>query len=414
MADNINTKNLSALLSKPEEWNDWDHEFLLQAESYGLSAHINHRENLLPRPQKPDIRLRKYTKTVAAARGATSQTIGGSADEIDEAEVIQEKRNGQWLLSDLTDAGLKTYNLDLQGYKQLEPDYKEEQSAVQKLRKWIMQTVAPPYKSTCCNAGEPLWKWHNNLQKRCGQSKADELLETRTAYKNSLKPPRNPRDALMWVDKWETAMAKATQQGVAETKQTIAWVPDLLQALQGIMPIWATTFRQTREQEIADGSITFRSVGNLIRKELQALSSQNKTARASKGAWVTTYDGLKGHDSDEDAQSVDEKKPRRKGLKESRGSNAGQKRSRSRAEGSTDMCAVCDRPHALANCYYVFPEKAWSGFRKSRVTEEKVQEALANNADLQAQVRALKGPRSKSKSRTPKPTKEEVVEEVED
>jgi hypothetical protein len=134
--------------------------------------------------------------------------------------------------------------------------------------------------------------------------------------------------------------------------------------------MWTTTFRQTREQEIANGSLTFRSVGNLLRKEFQALASQNKPARVTKGAWAATY--------------------------------------------ATDLCEACARPHALANCYYVFPEKAFEGFRKNKKTEEKVRLALGNDADPQAQVRALRGPRSKSKSRTPRPTKEEAVEEVED
>ncbi|KAI7772856.1 hypothetical protein LA080_006569, partial [Diaporthe eres] len=128
------------------------------------------------------------------ARGAISQTIGGSDDDAEEAEIIQEKRQGQWQLSDLTDAGLKLYNLDLQGYKQLEPEYKEEQAAVQKLKKWVMQTVNPTYKLTCCIPGEPLWEWHENLRQRCGQSRSDDLLETRNAYKNALKPPRNLKD----------------------------------------------------------------------------------------------------------------------------------------------------------------------------------------------------------------------------
>jgi hypothetical protein len=109
----------------------------------------------------------------------------------------------------------------VQGYKQFEPEYTKEQNAVQKLQKWVMQTVAPAYKSTCCVPGEQLWKWHDNLQKRCGQSKADELLETRSAYKNSLKPPRNLKDASNWVDKWETAMAKISFSKTTQNKLAI-------------------------------------------------------------------------------------------------------------------------------------------------------------------------------------------------
>lgn len=198
--------------------------------------------------------------------------------------MIQEKRQGQWLLSDLTEAGLKTYNLDLQGYKSEEPEYTKERTAVQKLRKWVLQTVAPDYKSDCCLPGIPLWQWYSNLQQRCGLSRADDQSQTRVLYKKALKPPRNLKRNPAWIDKWETAMSRATQQGIAEARQRIAWVPDLLQAIQGVMPTWTTTFRQTREREVANGSLKFREVGNLLRKELQALGIQHKPAKATRGA----------------------------------------------------------------------------------------------------------------------------------
>jgi uncharacterized protein YhbP (UPF0306 family) len=71
-------------------------------------------------------------------------------------------------------------------------------------------------------------------------------------------------------------------------------------------------------------------------------------------------------------------------------------------------------PHALAQCFYIFPEKAYPGFKTREHVKRHVKEALANNANLQAQVRALKGLRSKSKSKTPCPTKEEAVKKVKD
>lgn len=60
-------KTQNAFLTKWEEWCNRDHEFNLQVEIYGLEYYIHNREEILPKPQKPDIRQRKYTKTVAAA-----------------------------------------------------------------------------------------------------------------------------------------------------------------------------------------------------------------------------------------------------------------------------------------------------------------------------------------------------------
>jgi hypothetical protein len=85
MTDYANTKGLNASLAKPADWNDWNHEFLIQADIYRLQGHVTHRRLLRQEPQMPDIRMRKYTKTVAAARGAVSQTMTDEGDELEEA-----------------------------------------------------------------------------------------------------------------------------------------------------------------------------------------------------------------------------------------------------------------------------------------------------------------------------------------
>ncbi|KAI7772911.1 hypothetical protein LA080_013431 [Diaporthe eres] len=206
--DEINKKTQNAMLTKAEEWNSWNHEFLLQAKTYRLEDHINHRVDLLPKPQKPDLRLRKYTKTSTAARSAISQTISGSDDDAEEAEIIQEKRQGQIPCSG-----------------------------------WIN--------------GKPLWQ----------------------------EPPNKG-----------------------------------LQRQDNPLP------RQTQEQKIANGSLTYRGIGNLLQKELQALGAQNKPAKTTRGAWATTYDGLKDHNSEEDAHTIEERNPNQQGVNKPHGTHTSQKR----------------------------------------------------------------------------------------
>jgi hypothetical protein len=408
MADYFNTKNLNAFLAKPQDWNDWNHEFELQVQTYGLKSQIINKTPLLPQPEMPDIRKKKYIKKPHAQRYARSQTVD---NEEEDEETIQNKENGQWMISDLTDNGVKMFNSDLNWYKQLESTYEKERLSIEKLTKWMLSTVSPAYKSHCYIAETPLWEWHQNLKARCGLSLVDEKMEIRAAYKKALKPPKNLREASSWVDKWEAIMARGLQKGLPEAKDTVAWVPDLLQAVKGILPMWAVSVRQIRRQAIADGNLTFREIGNDLRQELAALDSP-QTARASKGAFATKYDGIEDHGSEiGDAHTAEDHNPPRRGATGSRGGRGGRKRAQ---QENAEGCPACEMPHALAQCFYVFPEKAYPGFKTREHVKRRVEEALENNADLQAQVRALKGPRSKSKSRTPRPTKEEVVEEVDD
>ncbi|KAL1855882.1 hypothetical protein Daus18300_010860 [Diaporthe australafricana] len=225
MADHLNTKNHTAFLSTPADWNDWNHEFELQTDTHGLSQQIRGKKPLLPTPEMPDIRRRKYTKKPHAQRNARSQTVN---DEEEDEETIQEKANGSWMLSDLTDNGNKVFNQDLTWYKQLETVYDKERQAIEKLTKWLLQTVNPTYKSTCCQAGEPLWKWHDNLRKRCGQTPHDEMLRLHQEYKKAIRPPRSVKEAHTWVNRWEEIIAKGTQKKVSETLDTTIWFPDFI------------------------------------------------------------------------------------------------------------------------------------------------------------------------------------------
>jgi hypothetical protein len=113
-------------------------------------------------------------------------------------------------------------------------------------------------------------------------------------------------------------MARGLQKGLSDAKDTASWVPDLLQAVQGILPMWAVSFRQVQRQAIADGSLTFREVGNDLRQELATQGSQ-KPVRASKGAFAATYDGTKDHGSEiGDAHTAEAHIPPQRGATGSR------------------------------------------------------------------------------------------------
>ncbi|KAJ4406455.1 hypothetical protein N0V82_010125 [Gnomoniopsis sp. IMI 355080] len=146
MSELSSLKIYNATLAKPEDWDKWDHEFKLQVEAHNLGRHVFENRPLLRSSTMPDISKKKYTKR--ADRNARSQTLDNE-DENDDN--LQEKPNGEmWTTSDLTDAGEKLFNKDFMWYQQIEKVHATEHSSVEKLTKWILQTVSPDYKYTCC------------------------------------------------------------------------------------------------------------------------------------------------------------------------------------------------------------------------------------------------------------------------
>jgi hypothetical protein len=64
------------------------------------------------------------------------------------------------------------------------------------------------------------------------------------------------------------------------------------------------------------------------------------------------------------------------------------------------ICLACGLIHKLANCYYAFPELASSYFRPRNELAAQIKEKLANNTNLQEQLRKLKKARRSSFSKS--------------
>jgi hypothetical protein len=64
------------------------------------------------------------------------------------------------------------------------------------------------------------------------------------------------------------------------------------------------------------------------------------------------------------------------------------------------ICLAYGLIHKLANCYYAFPELASSYFRLRDELAAQVKEKLANDTDLQEQLRRLKRARRSSSSKS--------------
>jgi hypothetical protein len=64
------------------------------------------------------------------------------------------------------------------------------------------------------------------------------------------------------------------------------------------------------------------------------------------------------------------------------------------------ICLAYELIHKLANCYYAFPKLAFSYFKPRNKLAAQVKEKLANDIDLQKQLRKLKKARKSSFSKS--------------
>jgi hypothetical protein len=124
--------------------------------------------------------------------------------------------------------------LDYNYYKAKRSDYESQKINLEKLRKFVLATVNPDYVTTCCQNDDPMGLWCTKLQSRCGQTITDEKIEARNAYKNAHKPPKFLKDAITWLDRWETVMARAQTKGVTKAAASLDWAMDFFIALSPI------------------------------------------------------------------------------------------------------------------------------------------------------------------------------------
>jgi hypothetical protein len=70
---------------------------------------------------------------------------------------LQEKEDGEWMMTDHTEAGMNNFNIDLNWYKIKETTYLAEITTLGKVTQYIQATVDKDYAATFCVANEEIW-----------------------------------------------------------------------------------------------------------------------------------------------------------------------------------------------------------------------------------------------------------------
>ncbi|KAJ0127579.1 hypothetical protein HZ326_29321, partial [Fusarium oxysporum f. sp. albedinis] len=325
-------EGLTATLSKPEDFLNWEHEFLLQAHRLGLQQHLKSKTFLGDEPAIPDIRKRRYTKTATAQRTIRSHTAESQDGAPDD---IQETANGTWSISDLTDQGQKIFQQDLTFYQLQEKVFEKQKTALGTLQDWVIRTVSPSLIQTCCQSNESIYEWHRNLRARCGRTEEDETKDARNRYLTLLRtaPKTVSQAAFKWLDQWEEAMAKGRQREVPETLHNSAWAWDFFSVTTHILPSWTASYKISSKTLLQNRALSYRDVGNAFRNELQ--DAEATKGRVARGAFSASYAGEDPQDDEGDAHIIEGQYP----------SSKKGERKRQRSTEKRQECPACGLSH---------------------------------------------------------------------
>ena len=416
MPQNTERSTIEVSLTGPADWDSWDHQFKIKAVAARLWEHIDQDEPLLKKPKMPLIELYQReanARPPAASTRARPQTVeqpGESSQSGDQSQTI-EPDDDQVPTGDLTAKARATLQLDMQYYTQAEKEFREQDGAVQKLKKWVTDTVVPHYVEVACGATESLAQWYRNLKEHVGISDIRSQISAREQYKEALKPLTKSKDWSNWLSNWEKAISLAQKKKVPEALSTTAWITDFLLAVRPIAEHWTTSYRITQKKQIEKGLITFREIANDFREEIGSMrfGQKGRVPTIAKGAFGPSFAGQDNPDQDAtgDAQrnSVEVASGRR--------ARPSGKRTRLPDEDTSlsgRSCVACGLPHPVTRCYYVFPEKAPQWFVENPELRSAVESLLKSDSALQEQVRQLRTKRSRSTSAN-QLNKPKVVEE---
>ncbi|KAL8366239.1 hypothetical protein RB595_004825 [Gaeumannomyces hyphopodioides] len=375
--------------TSPEDWELWSNEFRRKARSHNVWQFIDPstRQEWPIAPVRPSYSdypkkgSRQTTRNQSHSQPSGSDTIvvPGSHDNDD-----IDLSNHPSCISEMTAEGKADYQHDWNTYIFLEKQYDKFRSSILTLTDWVLNTVSETYKLTICHEDKNLAEWYRTLEET-GKVHEHRLKgEARDRYRASVKPlTKLPRDFDAWVRQWETAMAYGIQKKVADTLDSQTWAEDLMTALRGVLENWTITFQMTNQTSINNNKLDYRLVAAALRDHIRIVNKSTPGTRVTKGAFAAKYgredDTADNHEPSPDSptQSMPNNLTGKKqGNKAYRHPQKKRKRSEPDTSFNSPTCQACSGFHELAQCFYVFPKKAPSGWRKNRVLERLVQDRL--------------------------------------
>lgn len=276
-----------------------------------------------------------------AARGSTppASTQSSDADRSSKAEL---------------QAGYKEdmveYQLDL-------PQYETQKAGLDELINWMTTSTSPHIIQSCLKSGKSLAEWYDNLQKMAPDAEMGQNFAQNVYNKALTKLRRHPSNWDDWLENWQGAFAYAQDVDLLEVQRPSYWLKALHACLQEVLPTSVPTIRRQLKLELGSiEKIEFHHVVSMLLTEINDLPP-TKGRGIAKGSFGPTFD-TKGTEL-----PIPPAKERR--AKELKAKDSSSSLKRPRADTVGKGCEVCGHAsHVMANCYFVFPEKAFKRCRR--------------------------------------------------
>jgi hypothetical protein len=201
----------TVILRSPDDWEHFQDEFDRRTLNVNLLDYVLESEELMPKPNKPNIG--DYKKARQATRGVTARTPTPDTQSTLGDEATQGTAGESLALSSLTESAQRTYHLAYTMFQDQRKIYDQEQKALKEIREWVISAVAKDYADTCCRPREDLRTWYTNLKRLAGldESLARSLVQSK--YLAAVKPLKKlPKNLDPWITDWEKAMEQAQRK----------------------------------------------------------------------------------------------------------------------------------------------------------------------------------------------------------
>lgn len=283
----------------------------------------------------------------------------------------------------LTDSEQKKYDASRKYYEMDLKQYQRQKDLMRAVRDRIMETTSKS-KKLLLEQKQTTYKWLVKLKEDTKPTDHYMVSQAEQQYTEALKGLKISK-VNQWLDRWEHAMKMARKYQLPQISNG-NWLKDLSKAIRPISETYGVLYsQQARDPERSDPS-EYRKVAMEIREELG--SHSKKTPSIVRGSTFNADFGGEEPPSDtEDPKGKGKSTSRKRGGTTSVGKEAPPAK-------KTTQCQACGyKGHTLQDCWILFEDKRPENYKSTKASEaraKKVQEKVANDKDLAAEVERLK------------------------
>lgn len=414
MAPAAEDKTVTQILTGPGTWVSWYREFTNTMEALRLLEYFQGTQELLAEPptavtnplrimERAQERRRKIAEEKGVAFLAlTDEELDGADDATlditmaitpPDSETEDEQARGtpataptaaqKKAARKAVDDYFQAYGLFvLQSIQNLHDtrrkDWAAQNTRLDKARTFLNTTVAISLRNAHFLSGGSLRDWYQGL-KAVAEARHETVSGLRERMNNhyaTLKGKATTQaEFSRWLTQWETLMGEATLYNLPEISTEGAWFDDYTRAIGTVVPMYAAIVRTDR---LAKPHQSYKDLAAAARQAAFSLlpsTTNPRSDRIQKGAFPTF--------GSQPASGAND-------------TNSAHKRKASSLPNERAKCRLCYGRHRLERCAYIMPHLAPEGFELRDHVRERVEQNIATDTSLKAEVDRIQNKRVKA------------------